>query len=1106
MTYSAIPSTVRSSATNRQISDSIHRLRQLSQLDVQAKWRSHVGDVSLAKATRPDIWQTWATVTPNAKNQITWDKGRQVLWLGQRLVVPHHLQGYELQGLTLRLALVWWAEAAEIFVNGRPVQAGDLFDSTTRILLSPAVEVGEVIDVAIRLESPGHDNGALVKATCLYELASQAVNPTAEPAFVADEIAVLQEFLNAFAPERLEDLAAALTKLPWAALTATDRQRFDTGLANLRQQLQPFADLVKQRQIQMVGHAHLDMAWLWPVSETWQVAEKTFQSVLDLQQEFPELTFCHTSPALYAWIEQNRPDLFTAIRAKVRTGTWDVSIAPLWIEPELNISNGESIVRQLLYGQQYLQQKFGQLGKIAWLPDTFGFNWQMPQLFKQGGVEYFVTQKLRWNDTTQFPYELHSWQSPDGSQILSLHSAPIGEGIDPVKMARYLCNWERKTGLSTALWLLGVGDHGGGPSRDMLEQVHRWQHSPFFPNLKFTTVAHYLEATGQQIGETSNAVGLNLRPENLAPSAVKLPVWNSELYLELHRGCYTNHADQKQFNRRCEDMLYEAELFTSLQTLLTGSPYPKTELEAAWKKVLFNHFHDILPGTAIASVFVDANRDWQAALDTGQNLCHQAMQAIASQVLLPPSPSPEAKLITVFNALSWARSEVVSVLVQQTQDCACFWQICDVNGQEIPSQPRCWQEDDKTYCQIFFQAEVPAVGYCCFWLMPRPTGNPVSATANAAGNSGFVLENEHLCVTLDPATGNLIRLLDKVHQRDLLSQAGNVLQAFRDSGQYWDAWDIAPDYAQFPLPPAQLLQIFYQNQGSLTTQIRVVRRLGQSTFDQVYRLDQGSAVLKIETEVDWQERHVVVKAAFPFNLNAANATYEIPCGAIQRTTQPQTPAEEAKWEVPALRWADLSDTASHDSYGVSLLSDSKHGYDVRPDQIRLTLLRGSEWPDPNADCGSHQFTYAIYPHEQDWKTAQTVRRGYELNQPLRVLVVEPKALSTSNQPTLPPTATFLNLPANLVLSAFKPAEENPHQWVLRCYECHGSNATVDWQTSLGSTLRQLLDLNTIQRTNLLEAPTLEEPGLEQPNPEQLNLELCSSINSWQITTYRFDQV
>ncbi len=1064
MTYSAIPSAVQNSVLNSQISNEIRRLRQLNQQNMQANWRGYQGDLTPAQATSG--WQLWAKLTPDANNQITWPKGRKVLWLGQRIIVPHNLQGYYLQGLLLRLGLSWWANKAQIYVNGRLVQEGDLFDSNTRLLLSPAVKISDAIDLLLRLESPGHANGALVKAVCLYELASQAVNPTAEPAFVADEVNVLQEFLNAYAPDQLKTLAAALAKLPWSVLSVTDRASFDRGLVKLRDELKPLGSLPKARQVQMVGHAHLDMAWLWPVRETWEAAERTFRSVLNLQQDFPELTFAHTSPALYAWIEQNRPELFAQIQAKVKAGTWDVSIGPLWIEPEMNLGNGETIARHLLYGQRYLQQKFGQRGSIAWLPDTFGFNWQLPQLLQQGGVEAFVTQKLRWNDSTQFPYALHQWQSPDGTAVTSVHSAPIGEGIDPVKMARYSCDWELGTGLKTALWLPGVGDHGGGPTRDMLELARRWQQSPFFPSIQFTTAEAYLKSL---------------------PPRASLPVWNSELYLEFHRGCYINYAEQKRFNRRCEDTLYEAELFASLRTLFTGAAYPKAELEAAWKKVLFNQFHDILPGTSIPEVFVDANRDWQAALDTAWNTRQQAMQGIIAQVNLPAAPHPQARLVAVFNPLSWARSEVVAVSAEQTQDeRACFWQIRDLGGKEIASQPHCWREGGKTYCQIFFRAEsIPAIGYRCFWLVPSSAGNPVPPVPS----SSFLLENARLRVTVDPATGNLSGLFDKRYKRDLLSAGSNQLQAFRDQGQYWDAWNIDPKYAQFPLPAAQLVQILYEDRGNITTRIRVIRKIGQSTFNQLYILDQESEVLKIESQVDWRERHVLVKAAFNFNINANFASYEIPCGAIQRPTRPQTAAEKAKWEVSALRWADLSDTASNDSYGISILSDYKHGYDAKPAQIRLSLLRGSEWPAPNSDLGQHQFTYAVYPHDRDWKAAQTPERGYEINQPLRVVTLNPASLQRVGTVTLPPVGDFLTLPSNFMLSAFKPAEDNPNQWILRGYECHGMGAALNWPNGLGETLKQVLSPNAT-RLNLLEQASAEQSG---------------AISPWQIATFRFSR-
>ena len=256
-----------------------------------------------------------------------------------------------------------------------------------------------------------------------------------------------------------------MRSLDWACVG--DRNKFDGELVRLRDRLLPFSATIQQRQITLLGHAHLDLAWLWPVSETWDAAERTFKSVLQLQAEFPELIFSHSSPALYAWLEAHRSALFEAIQQQVAAGRWEVA-AGLWVEPEFNVISGESLVRQVLYGQRYVEQKFGRASALAWLPDSFGFCWQLPQVLRQGGVRYFVTQKLRWNDTNPFPHEAFIWQAPDGTAIFSLHSAPIGEGIDPIKMADYACTWEQKTGLTEALWLIGVGDHGGGPSRDML--------------------------------------------------------------------------------------------------------------------------------------------------------------------------------------------------------------------------------------------------------------------------------------------------------------------------------------------------------------------------------------------------------------------------------------------------------------------------------------------------------------------------------------------------------------------------------------------------------------------------------------------------------------
>ncbi len=1037
----------------------ITKLRQLTQVEVQSNWRyisedlslDTIGEFPVPCSLFPVPFQSDCPLAQlNEKGYITWSAGHQVQWLAQQFTIPYDLQGYPLQGLALRLVLTWWAEDAQIFVNGKLVQAGDLFDSSARVLLTPSVMPHETILVVLRLVSPRHDIGGLMRSLLVYEneesfsIQNSAFSIPLDPGFVADELTVLYKYLEAFELEKLSLLEVAINQIDWAVVT--DKTAFHGSLLNLRQTSQPLAVNLKQRRLNLLGHAHLDMAWLWTVDETWAVAQRTFTSVLNLQKDFSELTFCHTSPVLYQWIEKHRLDLFQDIQEAVKDKSWEV-LGGMWVEPEVNLVSGESLVRQLLYGQRYIQEKFGAITQVAWLPDSFGFSWQLPQIFKESGIEYFVTGKLHWNDTNKFPHGIFWWQSPDGTQLLTMMSPPNVAGVmdtNPITMASYAVDWERQTGLKEAFWLPGVGDHGGGPSRDMLEVQQRWQKSPFFPQIQFTTAVDYLGNICQS---------LESNPES------SLPVWNDELYLEFHRGCYTTHAEQKLFNRRCEDLLYQAELWSSLATIILGEDryaYAKLQIEAAWKQVLFNQFHDILPGTSIPQVFVEANQSWQEVEEIGKEILESALNAIANYITFPCPPDSLAKPILIFNALNWSRSQVIALAIP-----ARNWQIYDLEGQLLPSQLLADQQ------LLFLAKDIPSVGYRLFWLAPsnQPKGENSKAKTKP---ENFVLENELLRVIINPTTGDLDSIFDKVYQQEILQDKGNQLQAFQDKGQYWDAWNIDPNYEQHPLPPPQLKSIEYLEWGEIQWRIRVIRTLNQSEISQDYILQTNSPLLKIATTVNWQENQVLLKAAFPLNLASDWVTYEIPCATIQRSTCPQTPEQRAKWEVPALRWSDLSDITQN--YGVSLLNDCKYGYDSQANQLRLTLLRSPQWPDPNSDRGFHQFTYAIYPHPGNWQAAKTVQRGYELNSPLQIIFCENK---NENQVRhLPAVSKLLSWQAdNLILMALKQSEDHPHQWILRCYESQGKEAELTLESDIGLALCHAVNLlEQHKETKLLIEP------------------------------------
>ena len=1029
----------------------IAKLRQLVQLEVQDNWRDitllsivNIGN-NLAKV---DL-QKCQPAAVNEQNYIVFAKGKQIKWLAQQIIIPPTLQGYPISGLSLRLVLTWWAEDAQIFINGKLVQQGDLFDSSARVLITNHAQPGQEYLVTIRLVSPNHDIGALMRSHLLYEKLDTPEN--IDPGLIANEVTVLSKYLTQFQPEHLDVLATTLDRFNWDNIENGDR--FGCDLAKLRSSLLPLGRNIKQRRFNLLGHAHLDMAWLWTTAETYEVAERTFKSVLSLQHDFPALTFGHTSPALYQWLENNRPQLFTEIEDAVRLNKWEI-LGGMWIEPETNLVSGESLIRQLLYGQKYYQEKFGDITKVAWLPDSFGFTWQLPQIFKQCGIEYFVTGKLHWNDTNKFPLGCFWWESPDGTRLLTLMSPPNVTGVmdtNPITMANYAIDWETQTGLQDIFWLPGVGDHGGGPTRDMLEVAQKWNKSPFFPEIKFSKAIDYLEKIEARINinlHHNDNYPVSQSPRPQVSSSPSLPIWKDELYLELHRGCYTVHADQKKYNRYCERLLYQAEMWSTLATLLckdrldSQALFPTMNriigkeglcqgdweqlIEIAWKKVLFNQFHDILPGTSIREVFTEANQDWSGAIAIGENILQNALAAIATSIKLPKPPQPDAQPLVVFNSLNWKRSQIVTVKSSKSG-------VCDSHGNVMRSQ---LIKDNQL---VFLAEDIPSIGYRLFWLY----SNHNSCENKTLEQQNYVLENQYLQVIVNPDTGDLDSIYDRINKREILRDSGNVIQAFEDRGQYWDAWNIDPQYEQKQLPTTELESIAWIN-TELIKGIRVVKKLNNSEFIQDYILEPDSSILKINNTVDWQETHVMVKVAFPLNITSDYVTYEIPCGAIERNTKPQTTEEKVKWEVSALNWADLTDNDG--KYGVSLLNDCKYGYDAKPDLLRLTLLRSSAWPDPQSDQGTHHFTYAIYPHVNDWKKAKTVQKGYELTTPLQTVILEQNSFNNPQINKLSPTKELLNLSAeNLILMAFKLA--GGQQPIMRCYEAHGEETKLTFKNN-----------------------------------------------------------
>lgn len=806
----------------------------------------------------------------------------------------------------------------------------------------------------------------------------------------------------------LQELAA---KVDVEALKNGSLEKFKASMSLVRSELGPIAEYAKKFTLFFDANAHIDAAWLWREKETVQVARNTFDSVLKMMDIRPDFTYTQSSAVYYDWMERMYPEIFKKIQQRVKEGRWEL-VGGMWIEPDCNLPGGESWMRHLLYAKRYFLQKFGIDIKIGWNPDSFGYNWNMPQFYSNAGIDAFITQKIGWNDTNVFPYRLFWWQGPDGSRILAYFPFDYVNTVeDPFRLVDWMRQFEANTGMTKMMILFGVGDHGGGPSLEMLDRIERLKTVDIYPAIEYGTAAQYIEWLKKQ--------GLS-----------SIPTWKDELYLEYHRGTYTTQAKNKKFNRASEALMTNAEKFSTIATLL-GAERRNAQLEEAWRIVLFNQFHDILPGSSIREVYIDSAEEYQDALAVGNHELNKALKFIAENI--DTSKIKDGMPVSVFNPLSWARTDVVRLALPEadTNDYAVF----DLQGKEIPSQI---VPNKRYYREILFLAKnVPSLGYKTYVFKKQ---KPSAKNANLK-ISPKELENEFFKVTVDPDSGWLKSILDKRNSREILSGAGNELQILEDIPTAWDAWNIGLTGKRFP---STLRKIEIVETGPVRIVLRVFRDYLKpgvkkdfptedfpSTFfiqDIILygRLDR----IDFKTDVDWWEEHTMLKVAFPVTVNNTFASYEIPFGFIQRSTQTNTSWEKAQFEVSALRWADLSEVG----YGVSLLNNSKYGHDIKGNTIRLSLLRSPNWPDPTADRGKHSIEYALYPHQGTWKEAWTLQRGYESNSPLLALRNE------VHKGSLPEVHSFMKLePSNLVLTTVKKAEDS-EAWILQWYEARGEDS------------------------------------------------------------------
>lgn len=762
-----------------------------------------------------------------------------------------------------------------------------------------------------------------------------------------------------------------------------------------------------------VGHAHLDTAWLWPIEITKLKMAHTTATQLALLERYPEYVFVHSQASQYEWLEQEYPVLFDRVKASAARGQWE-PVGSMWVEADCNLTGGESLVRQFLYGRRYFKEKLGYLPDDMWLPDVFGYSAALPQILTKFGIEYFLTQKMSWNQFNKFPHHTFWWQGIDGSRVWT-HFPPADTycgSCEPSEILGSVKNYKDHARSDQSLYAFGFGDGGGGPTERHIELLRRGRLAPNYPQI----------SSGKRAAEFFREA--KARSKDLA-------VWAGELYFELHRGTYTSQAANKRANRECEFLLRDAELLACCRDDFPHG-YPKAELEEAWKLVLLNQFHDIIPGSSVQEVYVDSARDYEQVREVGERIVTDSLRRIASKLDSSNMTRPVALFqnasIPGEASIPWSEESAPQSVL--TVAGSAPTQVVEAFGER----------------RLIFSAPSECLG--TVYVADLSSAPPTIRTRLKARERR--LENSDFVVRFD-AHGNITNITSQDDEATEFVAAGklaNLFQLFDDKPLFWSAWDVEAYALETGVDLTRSESFEIVERGPVRVAAELVKRFGSSTVRQRISLGPTPGI-RFDTEIDWQESEKLLKVAFPLNVNASRATFEIQFGHVERPTHRNTSWDVARFEVCAQKWADLSEGA----HGAALLNDGKYGYDVLGNTLRLSLLRAPKAPDPTCDMGVHRFTYVLYPHFDHLQNSDVVAAAYCLNAPVRAALIPAGEGESAELPKL-----FSCSSRHIVIEAVKQAEDSDRV-IVRLYECHNTRGRSELSCVAPIKRAFLADLN-----------------------------------------------
>ena len=888
-----------------------------------------------------------------------------------------------------------------LYVNGKPYQG---VDGNHKEVFFNLKETGRELELSFRIWSGLNGGGRPREMTMSIDRAEFGVLDTAADDFYYLAMAALEthELLD----ENNEYKSYILNQLVEAfRLVDFTNKKSENYYKSLQTALDYLRDRLKGQgkpgvNVTMLGHTHIDVAWLWRLRHTREKTARSFSTVNRLMEKYPEYIFIQTQPQLYDYLKVDYPDIYEHIKKRVAEGRWEPSGA-MWVECDCNLASGESIIRQILVGKNFFKKEFDYESEFLWLPDVFGYSWALPQILKKSGVNTFMTTKISWNDTNRLPYDTFIWRGMDGSEVTT-HFVTTTELNDvtytyngesrPYAIKGVWDNYRNKDLNRDLLISYGFGDGGGGPTREMIKYIEAAKLMPGIPNVETGRATEYFRKLNETIKEN--------------PYNGYLPIWDGELYLEFHRGTYTSQGYNKKMNRYMEYKLREEEMLSVFAEKLFDKPYNREEFLKAWKIVLCEQFHDILPGSSIHEVYVDSHEEYERALKYIENATKAAKASFVTE---------KENAFTLFNQANWERDSIVKIPAGAED-----YEYTDSEGNALPSH-RCGEHD-----LVYVKGLKPLA----FTTITR-TAKVENVAEEFEENT---VETPYYIVFWDDK-GRLVRLYDKGADREVIPEGkfANVFQIFEDKPRCFDAWELEStiDLKKEEIPCDGNI---IKTKNELGYFIHFTYNYNNSKIMQTLCLYNNKRRIDFKTVVDWKESQKILKTAFSVDIRGVFARYDVQEGNIVRPITRNTSWEAAKFEVVAHKWADLSETG----YGVALLNDCKYGYDIKEDTMRLSLLKSATDPDYSADYGTHEFIYSLYPHKEEWYNSGLEEEAFDLNSPVVVL---DGASALGNESLISFDAK------NIVLDAFKKAE-NEEAYVLRFHEYTGRRGKINLKTGL----------------------------------------------------------